>query len=76
MGSAAGLAPIFGFVAPSRAHVEPSGPSMLGQVGPMLSYVGFILGPCRAKLGLCWPMLSPLASYVGAMFGTSILKRS
>ena len=35
-----------------------------------------MLGLCWPMLGLCWPMLSHLGSYVGAMFGSSMLKRS
>ena len=35
-----------------------------------------MLGLCWPMLGLCWPMLSHLGSYAGAMFGSSMLKRS
>ena len=60
-----------------RAHLGP----ILAQVGPMLCYVGFMLGPCWAYVE---PMLayvgghilSHLGSYVGAMFGPAMLKRS
>ena len=55
------------YVGPSWAHVELC--SSMFHVGPML-------GPCWPILGLCWPMLSHLGSYVGAMFGPSMLKRS
>ena len=65
---------MLGQVGPMLSHRAPLGP-ILAQVGPMLGYVGPILGPCWAYVGLCWPygpMLSPLGSYVGAIFGPSM----
>ena len=40
------------------------------------AYLGPMSGLCWPMLGLCWRMLSPLGSYVGAMFGPSMLNRS
>ena len=45
-------------------------------VGPILGLCWPMLGLRWPMLGLCWPMLSHLGSYVGAMFGPSMLKRS
>ena len=63
---------------PSQANVAPSGPSW-AYVGPW-AHLGLcwahLVGPCWPMLGLSWPMLSHLGSYVGAMFGPSMLKRS
>ena len=57
-----------------RAHLGP----ILAQVGPMLgsswAHVGSM--PCWHMLALRGPMLSHLGSYVGAMFGPSMLTRS
>ena len=51
---------------------------MLGQVGFMLgqfsAYVGPMLALCWPTPGLCWPTLNHLGTYVGAMFGPSILR--
>ena len=56
-------------VGPSRAHVEPSGPSglywpMLGgpgwaYVGLCWAYLGPMLGLCWAYVGLCWAYVGP-----------------
>ena len=62
----AGFVPMLGRAGPMvshRAHI-------LAQVGPML---GYHVGPMLAYVG---PMLSHLGSYVGAMFGPSVLKPS
>ena len=64
---------MLGQVGPMLRHRAQLGP-IFAQVGPMLGYVGPILGACWGPMlgdnvGLGWPMLSPLGSYVGAMFG-------
>ena len=80
----AGQATIFGlwcgkigptYVGPSRAHVEPSGPSW-AYIGPGWAYVGLcwahlgpMLGLCSAHVGLCWPYVAPCWAILGAMLG-------
>ena len=51
---------ILGLCWPSRAHVEPSGPSW-AYIGPVWAYVGLILGPC-------WAYVGPMLAYVGPMW--------
>ena len=85
------VVPMLGQVGPMLSHLGPIlglcwaksgilglGWPMLGicwaHVGPMLgAHVGPMLGLCWAYVG---PMLSHLGSYVGAMFGPSMLRRS
>ena len=59
-------------VGPSRAHVEPSGPSW-AYIGPGWAYVGLCWAHLGPMLGLCWAHVGLcFGSYVGAMFGPSI----
>ena len=73
LGMLSHVGPILGLYWPRLGLYWPRLGLCWAMLGSSWAHVGPMLGPCWPMLG---PMLSHLGSYVGAMFGPSMLKES